>query len=118
MRVLVIITALIFGANTFAQGKDRSHSGAPPNRTQMAKELLESLDLDEIKGKSFLEIFNKYDEKAHALMEGDRKEGFEKMKALEEDKNEELKIILSESEYKKYLSVIEKMRPPKPPNRE
>ncbi len=83
----------------------------------MAKKLAESIDLDEDTKASFLEISEKYDNKAKELMQGDRKSGFEKMKASEEEKEEELKTILTKEQFEKYQTTLAEMRPLKPPKR-
>lgn len=117
MRNFILILTLVWGLNGFAQSKDRGPGGTPPDRSEMAKKIVESLDLDEDTKTSFLEISEKYDDKAKELMEGNRKSGFEKMKALEEEKEEELKAILTKEQFEKYQTVIAEMRPPKPPKR-
>ncbi|MEC7263620.1 MAG: hypothetical protein VXW38_07750 [Bacteroidota bacterium] len=66
----------------------------------MAKKLAESIDLDEDTKASFLEISEKYDNKAKELMQGDRKSGFEKMKALEEEKRKSSRPFLPKNNLK------------------
>ncbi|WP_228236562.1 hypothetical protein [Allomuricauda sp. M10] len=117
MKNFILILTLVLGLNAFAQNKDRGPGGNPPDRAEMAKKLAESLDLDEDTKASFLEISEKYDNKAKELMEEDRKSGFEKMKALEEEKEEELKTLLTKEQFEKYQTALAEMRPPKPPKR-
>lgn len=113
MKNLLIMIALFFAMGLQAQppgGQGRQFDRDEMVKRQ-TKDMVENLSLNEDQTKKVSELNEKYAEKMGEIFQnanGDFSGMREKMGKLREEKNEELKTVLTEEQFKKYLELEEK----------
>ena len=102
---LVAMMALCIGLQTIdvtAQEKDKKKE-----RTEQIKITKEKLALSPDQEVKFMEVNKKYGSKMKEINQDTRKEKIRKLKAIKSERDAEMKILLSEAQYKSYLQIHE-----------
>lgn len=107
------LVLLISSVSVFAQGGKRSaKKGGDP--AQRCEKMIADLKLDEKQAADFRKVEAEFRDKMEAerkQLDSDRQKMREKMTAMRNDRDAEMKKILTEDQYKQYL---EKQRPQSP----
>ena len=107
------LVLLISSVSVFAQGGKRSaKKGGDP--AQRCEKMIADLKLDEKQAADFRRVEAEFRDKMEAerkQLDSDRQKMREKMTAMRNDRDAEMKKILTEDQYKQYL---EKQRPQSP----
>ena len=107
------LVLLVSSVSVFAQGGKRSaKKGGDP--AQRCEKMIADLKLDEKQAADFRKVEAEFRDKMEAerkQLDSDRQKMREKMTAMRNDRDAEMKKILTEDQYKQYL---EKQRPRSP----
>lgn len=107
----LFLVILISSVSVFAQsGKRGGQKGDPSKRIE---QMVTDLKLDDKQAAEFRKIQKEYAEKMKKerdAAQNDRTKMREKMKQMNENKNAEIKKILSDEQYKQYLEKLQSMR--------
>lgn len=113
------LVVLMSSVSVFAQeGKRGDKKGGDP--TQRMEKMIKDLDLNEQQAADFRKIEAEYREKMKVEREqakSDRENMREKMQTMKENRNAEIKKILTEEQYTKFLEKQNSQSPRKGDNR-
>lgn len=127
MKKIAILTLLVFSASIVALKAQGPQPGERPSIEDMVErtvtDLAKEMTLTDKEQTSIKEIFTSFFTEMDELHESNEKPDMTKFKELEGKRDEKIKALLSEDNYKSYLKVMESQkRPPHgdtpPPSRE
>jgi hypothetical protein len=110
--ILIILLVVFFSATTNAQTENSMSEDQKEEMLQQMKISKERLALTATQEPTFREITKKYALKMKELKTSNegKKDKFQKMKAIKNEKNAEMKTLLSDEQYKTYLTLQEERK--------
>jgi periplasmic protein CpxP/Spy len=113
VKIIISLTLLLLFSNVIqAQGKPKKSPEERAEKKDEIKQNIEKLQLSKEQETSFLEIFKRYGQKMKELRDNnlDKKEKHNQMKSLTSQKDEEMKKMLSETQFKNYQELEKEHR--------
>lgn len=114
MKKIIVLCMIVLGSSlsVFAQEKGRRPQGQKgEDPAKRIEKIAKELNLDETKTKEFQKINTEFMEKMRSEMstsKEDRAKAREKMESLRKDRDEQIKKMLTEEQYKKYQEIEKK----------
>jgi hypothetical protein len=107
LSIVITLLVVIFSTTTNAQTDNSMSEDQKEEMLQQTKISKERLALTATQEPTFREITKKYALKMKELKTSNegRKDKFQKMKAIKNEKNAEMKTLLSDEQYKTYLTL-------------
>lgn len=111
MSIIFLSLGLLFSNQIHSQEKTLSQKTTSSSVEEENAHYIEKLELDRDKALTFEAINDRYEENVKALkIKSKNKKSIKKLKALEKERDKEIKILLSEEQFKNYIELRREKR--------